>query len=82
MINMLENIVQNVEYAVPSFELVNNSDRIVNELSSVSNDKMDGGCEKWRGIFTRIDPYFRNDIVVEGTNHASAQKHLKELKIR
>ncbi|EFO19795.2 neuropeptide F receptor [Loa loa] len=35
--------------------------------------RMKDNCDEWRQIFTRIDSYFRDDIVLEGTNHASAQ---------
>ncbi|VDN00758.1 unnamed protein product [Thelazia callipaeda] len=30
-------------------------------------------CDEWRVIFNRIDSYFRDDIVLEGTKHASTQ---------
>lgn len=36
-------------------------------------DDDDNDCDEWRHIFTRIDSYFRDDIVLEGTIHASAK---------
>lgn len=39
----------------------------------MSNDSVDNDCDNWRQIFRRIDSYFRKDIVLEGTNHASVQ---------
>uniref|UniRef100_A0A915PTY6 G-protein coupled receptors family 1 profile domain-containing protein n=1 Tax=Setaria digitata TaxID=48799 RepID=A0A915PTY6_9BILA len=39
----------------------------------MSSSRVEDDCDEWKQIFTRIDSYFRDDIVLEGTNHASAQ---------